>query len=115
MSTAPVPAVNNKNVPMKNMVSDLEQFDKDRTKFEDWQREIRLFIKSNRVVVADNKITAVLAQLRGGMVEIYIQKKIDKLENTEDIQDWKEFVREIKTVFSDKNKAADVEWKIEMF
>ena len=30
-------------------------------------------------------------------------------------QSWEEFVKEIKTVFSDKSKAADVKWKIETF
>jgi len=44
-----------------------------------------------------------------------VQKKIDELEDTEDTQNWEEFVREIKTAFSDKSKAADAEWKIEMF
>ena len=30
-------------------------------------------------------------------------------------QDWEDFVKEIKTTFSDKSKAADAEWKIETF
>ena len=30
-------------------------------------------------------------------------------------QDWDNFVKEIKTMFSDKMKAADAEWKIETF
>ena len=115
MLTAPVPAEYNKNVPTKNMVPDLGWFDGNRTKFEDWQKGIRLFLKSNRVAVTDNKITAVLAQLREGVAGIYVQKKIDELENTEDTQDWEEFVKEIKTVFSNKSKVADAEWKIEMF
>jgi len=51
----------------------------------------------------------VLAQLRGGIAEIYVQKKIDKLEETENTQDWEEFVKEIKTAFSDKSKVADAE------
>ena len=37
------------------------------------------------------------------------------MEETEDTQDWKEFVKEIKTVFSDKSKTADTEWKIKIF
>jgi len=57
----------------------------------------------------------VLTQLRGGIAGIYAQKKINKLENIEDTQDWEEFVREIKTAFSDKSKIVDVEWKIEIF
>ena len=84
-------------------------------KFEDWWREICLFLKSNRVVAADKRITAVLAWLRGGIAGIYTQKKIDELEDTNDTQSWEEFVKEIKTAFSDKSKAADAEWKIETF
>ena len=61
MSIALVPAVYNKNVPMKNMVLDPGWFDGDRTKFKNWWRGIRLFLKSSRVVTADDKITAVLA------------------------------------------------------
>ena len=38
-----------------------------------------------------------------------MQKKIDELENTKDTQDWEEFVREIKTAFSNKSKATDAE------
>ena len=63
----------------------------------------------------NNKITIVLAWLRGGIAGIYVQKKIDKLEDIEDTQDWEEFVKEIKTAFSDKSKAADAEWKIKTF
>jgi len=44
-----------------------------------------------------------------------MQKKINELEDEEDIQDWEEFVKEIKTAFSKKSKAADTEWKIETF
>ena len=84
MLTALVPAAHNKNIPTKNMVPDPEQFDRDRTKFEDQWRGIRLFLKSNRVFAADNKITAVLAQLRGSVAGIYTQKKIDELEDIED-------------------------------
>jgi len=37
----------------KNMVPDPGWFDGDRTKFEDWWRGIRLFLKSNRVIESD--------------------------------------------------------------
>jgi len=82
----PAPVVYNESTPTKTMVPDLGWFDGDRTKFEDWWREICLFLKSNRVVAADERITAVLARLRGGIAGIYIQKKIDELEDTEDTQ-----------------------------
>ena len=61
----------------------------------------------------DDRITAILARLREGVVGIYIQKKLNKLD--EDTQDWDDFIKEIKTTFSDKSKAADTKWKIEIF
>ena len=45
----------------KNMVPDPGWFDGDRMKFEDWWKAIYLFLKSNRVVTADERIIAVLA------------------------------------------------------
>ena len=44
---------------------------------------------------------------------IYAQKKLDELD--EDTQDWDDFIKEIKTMFSNKSKAADTEWKIKTF
>ena len=37
------------------------------------------------------------------------------MEDDEDIQSWDEFVKKLKTMFSDKSKAVDAEWKIEIF
>ena len=87
----------------KSMVPDPGWFDGDWSKFEDWWRGIRLFLKSNRVTGIDDRITAILARLRGGVAGIYAQKKLD------------EFVKEFKMTFSNKSKAADAEWKIEIF
>jgi len=99
----------------KNMVPDPGWFDRDQTKFEDWWRGIRLFLKSNRVIETDDRITAILARLRGGVAGIYAQKKLNELDEELGTQDWEDFVKEIKTTFSDKSKAADAEWKIETF
>ena len=55
----------------KNIVLDPVWFDSDQTKFEDWWRGIRLFLKSNRVMETDNRITTILACLRGGIAGIY--------------------------------------------
>jgi len=76
MSTAPAPAAVgiSKNVQAgmpKNMVPDPGWFDSDQTKFEDWWRGIRLFLKSNRVMETKNRIMAILACLRGGVAGIY--------------------------------------------
>ena len=74
-----------------------------------------MFLKSNRVMETNNRIIAILACLRGDVVGIYTQRKLDKLDEKLGIQDWKDFIKEIKTTFSDKTKAADTEWKIESF
>ena len=76
---------------------------------------MRLFLKSNRVMKTNNRITVILACLRGGIVGIYAQKKLDKLDKETKTQDWEEFVWEIKTTFSDKTKVADTKWKIKTF
>jgi len=48
-------------------------------------------------------------------VGIYAQKKLNELDEELGTQDWDDFVKEIKTTFSDKSKTADAEWKIETF
>ena len=74
MSIALVQVTTNTNkqaVMPKNIVPDPEWFDGNRTKFEDWWRKMRLFLKSNRVIETDNRITAILACLRGDIAGIY--------------------------------------------
>jgi len=61
-------------------------------KFEDWWREIRLLLKSNRVMETDNRITAILACLREGIVGIYAQRKLNELDKETRTQDWEDFV-----------------------
>ena len=70
----------------KSMVLDPGYFDGDQMKFEDWWREICLFLKSNRVITTDNKITAVLVWSRRSVAGVYSQKKIDQIEKEEDSQ-----------------------------
>jgi len=99
----------------KNMVPDPGWFNGDQSKFENWWRGIRLFLKSNRVNRTDDRIIVILARLRGDVAGIYAQKKLDELDENNDTQDWDNFVKELKTTFSDKSKAANAEWKIEIF
>ena len=66
-------------------------------------------------MTTNNRITAILAYLRESITSIYVWKKLDQIEDEENIQDWEKFVREIKTMFSDKSKAADAEQKIKIF
>ena len=60
-------------------------------------------------------ITVILAYLRRGVVSIYTQRKLDKLDKVLGTQDWEEFIKKIKTMFSDKTKTADAKWKIRTF
>jgi len=111
MLTTPVPAsminMNKQAIISKSMVLDSEWFNRDQMKFKDWWRGIQLYLKSNRVIETDNRITAILACLRGGVAGIYTQKKLNKLDKELETQNWNNFVKEIKTTFSNKTKAAD--------
>ena len=59
----------------------------------------------------DNRIIAILVCLRGDITDIYTQKKLDKLDEELGTQNWEDFVKEIKIMFSNKTKAADAEWR----
>ena len=74
-----------------------------------------MFLKSNRVMETNDRITVILAHLRGGVAGIYAQQKLDELDKELGTQDWDNFMKELKTTFSDKTKAADAEWKIKTF
>ena len=74
-----------------------------------------MFFKSNRVIKTNNRITAILAHLRGGVASIYAQKKLNELNKELGTQNWDNFMKEIKMAFSNKTKAADAKWKIESF
>jgi len=41
---------------------------------------MRLFLKSNRVIKTDDRIMAILAHLREGVAGIYVQRKLDELD-----------------------------------
>ena len=57
----------------------------------------------------NDRITAILAYLREGVAGIYVQRKLDELDKELGTQNWKKFIKEIKTMFSDKTKIADAE------
>ena len=41
---------------------------------------MQLFLKSNRVIETNDRIIAILAYLRRGVVRIYVQKKLNELD-----------------------------------
>ena len=63
----------------------------------------------------NDRITVILTHLRKDVSGIYAQRKLDELDKELRTQDWEDFVKEIKTTFSDKTKAADATWKIKSF
>jgi len=56
-------------------------------KFKDWWRGMRLFLKSNRVIETNNRITVILACLREDVAGIYAQRKLDELDKETRTQD----------------------------
>ena len=58
---------------------------------------------------------AILACLRRDVAGIYVQQKLNELDKEMGIQDQENFIKEIKTIFSDKTKVVGAEWKIESF
>ena len=55
----------------------------------------------------NDRITTILAHLKGGVADIYAQRKLDEIDKETGTQDWEEFIWEIKTTFSNKMKATD--------
>jgi len=53
-----------------------------------WWRGIRLFLKSNRVMETNDRITVILARLREGVAGIYVQRKLDELDEETRTQDF---------------------------
>ena len=51
----------------------------------------------------------ILAHLRGGVVGIYAQQKLNELDEELGTQNWNDFVKELKMMFSDKTKTANTE------
>ena len=49
----------------------------------------------------------ILACLREGIAGIYAQRKLNELDKELGTQNWDKFIKEIKTTFNDKTKAAD--------
>ena len=64
----------------KSMIPDPELFDGNKTKLKNWQKEIRLFFKNDRVTEINDKITVIIIYLRKSIARIYAQKKLYKLD-----------------------------------
>ena len=63
----------------------------------------------------DDRIIAIPACLKEDITDIYAQEKFYMLDKELGTQDWNDFVKKIKMIFSDKIKIANTKWKIESF
>jgi len=59
-----------------------------------------LFFKNNRIIETNDRITAIQAHLRGGVAGIYVQKKLNELDEELSTQDWKDFICHIQVHLS---------------
>jgi hypothetical protein len=97
----------------KSLVPEPGYFDGNRKKFDDWWRSMVLYLRSNKIDEADQKITAVISRLRGGTAGIYAQGKLEELEENDDTSSWTEFEDEMKKMFGDLMQTHDAEHQIE--
>jgi hypothetical protein len=97
------------------MVPEPGFFDGTRSKFEDWWRQMKLYMRFNKIASADDKATAVLARFRGGTAGPFAQMVLMEMEDREDTIPWEDFEAQVTKNFSDEADGAVAEWKIETF
>lgn len=103
------------DAPAKGLVPDPGWFDGDRAKFGDWWRSIKLFMKFNKIKIADDKIIACISRMKGGVAGNFATVVTDALAKTEDTASWDEFEEKIKESFIDGKEKENAENKLEGF
>jgi hypothetical protein len=81
----------------------------------DWWREMKLYLKFNKVDTLDMKITATVSRMRGGTAGNFTTHWTDKVSDTDDTMDWKAFEGDITSSFTIGNGKENTQWKIETF
>ena len=99
----------------KSMVPEPGFFDGDRTKFDDWWRQMKLFMRFNKIVAAEDKMLAVIARFKGGTAGQFAETELIKIERAEDTRDWNKFADRVEESFSNDTQSSEAEWKIEEF
>jgi len=110
LATVPIEVVNH-----KSMVPEPGWFNRDKKMFEDWWRAMKLYLRANKVIDANEKIIAVLGRFQGGTAGAFAQQKLDKIDGGDNTPSWDAFEAELQLVYSDKTKEANAEWHIETF
>jgi len=100
---------------IKTLVPDPGFFDGTRTKFDDWWRNMKLFLRFNKVTAADDKAIAVISRMRGGTAGAFGDMKFREIEDDDDAVDWDEFVEELEKTFADDALQERAQWQIEKF
>lgn len=108
---------NNTTVPpnIKSLVPDPGFFDGTRTKFDDWWRNMKLFLRFNKVTAADDKAIAIISRMRGGTAGAFGDMKFREIEDSDDAVNWDEFVQELEKTFSNDALHERAQWQIEKF
>jgi len=99
----------------KSTVPEPGWFDRNKKGFEDWWRAMRLYLKANRIIGAEDKVIAVLSRFHGGTAGAFTQQKLDEIEEQDNTPSWDAFEAEIKLIYQDKTREANAEWHIETF
>ena len=100
---------------VKSLVPDPGFFDGTRSKFDDWWRNMKLFLRFNKVTSADDKAIAIIARMRGGTAGAFGDMKFREMEDDDDAIDWDEFADELEKTFSDDALHSRAQWDIEKF
>jgi hypothetical protein len=98
---------------IKNLVPDPGNFSGKRSDFDDWWRNVKLFMKFNKITAADDKAIVVIARLRGGTAGAFASMKADAILDGMDSVDWDNFAKEVEKTFSDDALQTRAEHDIE--
>ncbi len=98
---------------VKSFVPEPQWFNGDRSKFDDWWRAMKLYLRFNKITAAEDKAIAVLSRLRDGTAGPFAAMKLKQIEENEDTIDWDMFAQEFERTFSDDALKVKAEWQIE--
>jgi len=76
---------------------------------------MKLYLRANKVIDANEKIIVVLGRFQGGTAEAFAQQKLNKIDREDNTPSCNAFEAELQLVYSNKTKEADAEWYIKIF
>ena len=94
-----------RNDVMSKIIALPEKFRGDRKEFADWWRNVKLYLKFNRITDSDDKIATVTSFMIGETAGFFAREWQEKLINEGDHQDWDKFVHQLQSAFALGNEA----------